>query len=127
MRPAWVCLGLIAAAAAPAVAADRENPLLGTWAREASAEQDWQPGDPRQRLTFTPNSMVIGTGEGIALRGYSVHQTTVKAQTRGGAVYIFRMAGPDRMCMVPAWGGARGEATTRCYVRRVVKFDPTLV
>ncbi|WCT72116.1 hypothetical protein PQ455_10710 [Sphingomonas naphthae] len=127
MRVLLGMMGLIAAVAAPAAAADKENPLLGAWAREAGPEQDWQPGDPRQQLTFTSDSMVIGTGEGIALRGYSVHQTTVKAQTRGGAVYLFRMAGPDRMCMVPAWGGARGDATSRCYVRRQVRYDPTLV
>jgi hypothetical protein len=115
------------AAFAPAPAAPAaDNPLIGNWAREPVPDQDWAPGDPRQQLSFTDDRMVIGTGDGIALKRYEVHQATVKAETRTGAVYVFRIAGPDRMCMVPARGGA-GWDGARCYVRRRVAFDPTLV
>ncbi|PTQ08515.1 hypothetical protein CLG96_15020 [Sphingomonas oleivorans] len=124
---------LLSAIAMP-VAGEVANPLLGQWTREAPGSADGIDGDPRQRLIFTPEMMIVGTSEGMALRGYAIGARRIRAETRLGATYTFQMFGADRMCMVAEGteGGTNGIGLPRvnlrrCYLRRTKPFDGSLV
>ena len=132
MRRAAIILAILVGAGLPATAMAGEepgNPLIGAWSRESAPGQDWQDGDPRQQLTFTPDKMIVGIGDGVDLRRYDIGQSTVRAETRKGLIYRFRIVGPDRMCMVPQATDpfAPVAAEPRCYVRRHVVLDRSLV
>lgn len=135
MRTILLALSVAFGLAAPAVAAPTNpdaalaNPLIGAWEREPSPDQDWPEGDPRQQITFTDQQMIVGIGDGVALRRYDVGRTTVRAETQSGLVYRFRLAGPDRMCLVPGGSDAFQPVAPapRCYIRRHMILDRSLV
>jgi hypothetical protein len=130
VRAGWF-LALVAMTAGPATA-ERDNPLIGQWTRETTGSAEGVSGDPRQRLTFTPEMMIVGISDGLELRRYEFGDGRIRARTRIGTTFTFQMFGPDRMCMV---GGAADERAIhapglpmrRCYVRGAKPFDASLI
>ena len=129
MRNAAILLCSLLATAAAAELPAPSNPLIGAWEREAVPDQDWPAGDPRQQITFTDQQMIVGIGDGVALRRYEIGRTVVRAETETGLVYRFRLAGPDRICLVPAGTDAFVPVPPepRCYLRRHMALDRSLV
>ena len=128
MRTAAIILSAVLATAASA-GTPPANPLIGAWEREAVPDQQWEAGDPRQQITFTDRQMIVGIGDGVELRRYEIGRSVVRAETQTGLVYRFRLAGADRICLVPAGADAFLPVLPepRCYVRRHMPLDRSLV